>query len=198
MRLRQLVTFSFLILTLTTGCSMTHGDPKNPKKNAHPVKRYEVTITTNAPGPWDEVKGSLRFEVTNPGCTPEDKFLGVHKMPAGLWEDFELAQVNEKAWKGYFYRDLLQDEDYYGLGVCHWDGTQVAPVFTVHGIAFGSAQMVSEASREPQTRYFRNSDFLVHSPEAHRISDFIATDPEVNQHPEAFFKITITAKEVTP
>jgi hypothetical protein len=55
--MRKILTALVFALTLTTGCSMTHGDPKNPKKNPHPIKRYEVTATTDAPGPWDAVKG---------------------------------------------------------------------------------------------------------------------------------------------
>ncbi|WP_225563045.1 hypothetical protein [Rhodanobacter sp. DHG33] len=49
---------------------MTHGDPTNPKKNSHPIKRYEITATTDAPGPWDSVKGYIAYEVTNPECVP--------------------------------------------------------------------------------------------------------------------------------
>ncbi|MEO8809334.1 MAG: hypothetical protein ABI386_03710 [Rhodanobacter sp.] len=94
---------------------MTHGDPKNPKKNPHPVKRYEVIATAHAPGPWDAVSGTVFFDVVNLACTPEDKFLGVHAKPRDVAMDFEMARVDEKTWKGHFYRDAMLDEDYYGL-----------------------------------------------------------------------------------
>jgi hypothetical protein len=197
MTLRTTVALLFTF-ALTTGCSMTHGDPKNPKKNPHPVKRYEVIATSEAPGPWDSVKGYLSYEVVNPACTPEDKFLGVHAIPQDVGHDIEMTRVDEKTWKGYFYRDFMQDEDYYGLGICHWDATSVGGVFVVHGETFGSGDTLEMLlNKGPQTQYFKKSDFLNRS-----LTDggygTTATDPEVAKHPDVFFPITVTVKESTP
>lgn len=175
---------------------MTHGDPENPKQNPHPVKRYEVIATAEAPGPWDSVKGYISYEVVNPACTPEDKFLGVHKLPQDVGHDIEMALVGENTWRGYFYRDFMQDEDYYGLNVCHWDTTSVGGVFSVHGEIFGSGDTLEVLVRKgPQTMYFKKSDFLDRS---RTVGGYGTTpnDPEVTQHPEAFFPITVIVKEV--
>ena len=177
---------------------MTHGDPKNPNKNPHPVKRYEVVATADAPGAWDTVQGSVRYEVVNLECIPKSQFVGTHSAPEAIWKDIPMSRVDEKTWKGYFYRDLFQDEDYYGLGVCHWDGAQVAPSFVVHGVTFGSSQMVDEALKSPRSDYFKKSDFLDRSPKPYGIQDFSAGRPEVVQNPEGFFPITVSVKEVTP
>lgn len=198
MRLHKTDLLILTLFALTTGCSsMNHGDPKNPKKNLHPVARYEVIATTEAPGPWDSVKGTVFFEVVNLECTPEDKFLGVHAKPQDVPIDFEMNRVDEKTWKGYFFRDSMLDEDYYGLGVCHWDSTQVAPVFTAHGEIFSSGQMVKEALKTPQTDYFKKSEYWNRALTGDSALVSSAENPEVIQHPDAFFPITVAVKEVT-
>lgn len=178
---------------------MTHGDPKNPKKNPQPVKRYEVIATADAPGPWDSVSGTVFFDVINLACTPEDKFLGAHAKPQDVPIDFEMTRVDEKTWKGYFYRDSMQDEDYYGLGVCHWDATGVTPVFTVHGETFGAPTGLDDGVQKgSQAKYFKKSEYWDHTLTGDGALVSTAATPEVVQHPDAFFPITVTIKEVQP
>ena len=174
---------------------MAHSDPNHPRKNPHPVQRYEVIATTNAPGPWDKVKGYISYEVVNPKCTPEDKFLGVHAMPADVGIEVEMTRIAEDTWKGYFYRDYLQDEDYYGLGVCHWDVTSVGGSFVVHGGTFGAGDVLNVLlDKGPQTMFFKKSRF------GGSDGDYgtIPQDPAVIQHPEAYFPITVAVKKATP
>jgi hypothetical protein len=196
---RQLVAASLLAMALTTGCSpMSHGDPDHPDRNPHPVQRYEIIATAEAPGPWDSVKGYLTYEVVNPACTPENKFLGVHIMPQEVGLDIEMTRVDEKTWRGYFYRDYLQDDDYYGLGTCHWDPTSVAGVFVVHGTSFGSGDTLDALLQNgSETEYFKKSEFLDRSS---KIGGYGTTpdDPAVIRHTEAFFPITVAIKEAVP
>ncbi|OOG44968.1 hypothetical protein B0E52_06570 [Rhodanobacter sp. C06] len=176
-----------------------HADPKNPKKNPHPVKRYEVTATAEAPGPWDQVKGYISYEVVNPKCTPENKFLGVHIKPTGVGVNIEMTRVGESTWKGYFYRDHMQDEDYYGLGECHWDATDVGVGFTVHGEMFGAGDILEMLlSKGPQTDYFKVSEFMDRTVSGDDAWLTSADDPEVAKHPDQFFPITVAIKEVSP
>lgn len=178
---------------------MTHGDPKNPKKNPRPVQRYEVTATAEAPGPWDRVKGYISYEVVNTKCTPENKFLGVHIMPTDVGVDIEMTRVSENTWKGYFYRDYVQDEDYYGLGVCHWDAVSAGGVFTVHGEVFASSSTLDDFMRNgPQMEYFKKSEYWDRSLSGDGAWLTSANDPEVAKHPDQFFPITVTVKAVTP
>jgi len=109
----RLTSALILLLLLSTGCSR-HSDPENPQKNPHPVKRYEVTATADAPGSWDEVSGTAFFDVVSLDCTHENKFLGVHVKPTDIAIEFKMDRVDEKTWKGYFYRDAILDDDYYG------------------------------------------------------------------------------------
>jgi len=184
-----------ITITLITGCSAMHGDPGNPTKNPHPLKRYEVTATVDAPGPWDLVKGYLPLGVVNVECVPEDKLTGGRNVPNKGY-DFKMISMDEKTWKGYFYRDALQDEDYFGLGVCHWDAINVGVVFKAHGVTFGASAVLGKAG--PQTDYFRRSLYEDRSPSTNHVPAFSSNNPLVIQQPEAFFSITVVVKEATP
>lgn len=195
MTLRHLATTSLLALALTTGCSpMPHGDPDNPQKNPHPVQRYEVIATADAPGSWDSVKGTVFFQIVNPDCVPADSFTGGQNVPNTGYH-FEMTRVNETTWKGYFFRDMLQDDDYFGLGVCHWDVTQASPAFSVHGENFVPGSGLENI--RPLTRFFEKSEFR-DSSRTDAAMDFPATNPKYAKNPEDFFPITVTVKELTP
>ncbi|WP_426662345.1 hypothetical protein [Rhodanobacter aciditrophus] len=187
-------TALLLALTSITGCSMTHGDPNHPRKNPHPVKLYEVIATAEAPGPWDSVKGYVAYEVSNRRCVPRGSFTGSQNVPNVAF-DFKMTRVDEKTWKGYFYGDLLQDEDYFGLGACHWHVTQASPVFSIHGKSFVLSSSMEDVN--PYTEYFKKSDFLDQSGKDDGYGTTL-NDPEIAKHPDAFFPVTATVKEVTP
>ena len=178
---------------------MSHGDPSHPERNLHPVRRYEVIVTADAPGPWDSVKGYLEYQVANPECTPEDKFLGVHAKPRIVGQDFEMTLVDAKTWKGYFYRDFMQDEDYYGLGVCHWQPSSVSAVFMAHGEGFDPSAVFEDFLRNgTQKQYFKKSEYFDRSLMGDQAFSTTPDDPEIAQHSDAYFPITVVVKEVTP
>ena len=177
---------------------MFHGDPDNPKKNAHPIKRYEVTATVEAPEPRDKVNGRVYFDVVSTACLQENKFLGVYIRPSNAFIDFEMARVSRHIWKGYFYRDAMLDEDYYGRGSCHWEITSVSVGFTAQGKPFSSGLMLEEILRgEAHSAYYRKRDISETQSTAPPLS-FFSEDPEVAQQPEAFYLITVAVKEAIP
>ncbi|GAA0257660.1 hypothetical protein GCM10009126_23590 [Rhodanobacter caeni] len=192
-------TALILTIALTTGCSAMHGDPKNPTKNPHPVKRYEITATADSPGPWDSIKGYISYEVVNKECTPENEFLGVHIMPRSVGLDIEMKRIDEKTWKGSFLRDYMLDDDYYGLGVCHWDATSVTANFIIHTEAFGSGDLLHVfLQKGPQTLYFKKKQYWDRSLTNIGGLSSSADNQEVMRHPEDFFPITVAVKEITP
>lgn len=105
---------------------------------------------------WDSVKASVSYEVTDDACTPEAPvFIGGHLGgPLGQEVEIEVSQVGENTWRGYFYRDLLHDEDYYGRGVCHWDAVGAgATFFTTAKNKFGAGASLEFPRVGLQTRY---------------------------------------------
>jgi hypothetical protein len=192
-----------LFLALTTGCSMTHGTPDKPANNPHPVKRYEITATSEAPGPWDSIEGYIGYDIVKGDngivkCVPMDSFLGEQSLTSiGL--DIAMTRVNDHTWRGYFYRDALQDEDYYNLGVCHWDVTSVGVSAVAQGIRFNWG-----IGFEPQqhggfeTSYFKKSSYADRKLVGIGALDYSDINPEYVKRPNEFFPVTIAVKEIAP
>lgn len=195
----RLTSALILLPTLSTGCSR-HNDPENPQKNPHPVQRYEVTATVDkASGPWDEVSSTTFFNVVSLDCTHENKFLGVHIKPTDVPIEFKMNRMDEKTWKGYFYRDAMLDEDYYGLGVCHWNATSVSVGFTAQGVSFSSGSLFEYFLKKgAQTEYFKKSNYGDTSLVRYGTQDYSSLDPDVAKHPDAYFQIAVAVKEVVP
>lgn len=112
--------FTALLLLLSThayGASMKQPDVK---LNPNPRMRYEITATVKgAPGAFERVEGSVDYKVTNGNCVPLTPVTGATVEPQKhLPIVFE--RVGDDTYKGVVYVDQIQDEDYFGLGVCHW------------------------------------------------------------------------------
>ncbi|WP_230598254.1 hypothetical protein [Xanthomonas albilineans] len=191
----SLAAFTFFI-TLTTGCSMAHSDPHNPAKNPHPVKRYEVIATSYAPGPWDSITGYVHYDVINTKCVPVSPFIGAQNVPVtGI--EIPMDRVDDHTWKGYFYRDALRDEDYFNLGLCHWDVTSISVNTIGKGVRFGWGGMLGDLLRgSTGMSYFKRSSYgdNVLVPYGAQVYPF--SYPDVNKNKDAYFSVTIAVKEV--
>lgn len=181
------------LAALPAACSSPMEKHPDIKLNPHPVQRYELIATVDAPGPFDSVEGYLSYDVTNVECVPKDSFEGARNVP-NTSRSFKLTRVDAHTWKGSFYRDLLQDEDYFGLGVCHWDIGTVSPGFVVHGQTFGPGLMLPDLqSSRSLTRYFKVKTFLDRSltnDNAGSALSWSSQDAEVKKQPDQFFAIT--------
>ncbi|WP_196297218.1 hypothetical protein [Xanthomonas albilineans] len=202
MKLQHLAATAIMPLALTAaGCSKgidVGNDGATGHLNPHPVKRYEVIATSHAPGPWDTIKAYIGYDVINAKCVPLAPFLGVRQTPnTGL--DVPMTQVDDHTWKGYFYRDALQDEDYFKLGVCHWDVTSVGIAAIAKGVRFNWGHMLDLLLRDGQkTIYFKKSVYgdLFFVP--YGALDIDPSDPGVIKHPDEYFPVTISVKEAKP
>lgn len=129
MALAGLITFSFS----ACGYSM-----KNPdiKQNPHPTQRYDITLTVaGAPGPFDSISGSVDYQVSNGRCVPLTPISGATVVPQKN-VPITLTRVADNVYKGVVYADLFQDEDYYGLGVCHWEVVAAGAELQVRSLIF--------------------------------------------------------------
>ncbi|WP_216654588.1 hypothetical protein WCN79_15995 [Xanthomonas axonopodis pv. vasculorum] len=201
MKLHHLAAAALLPLA-AAGCSKgidVGNDGATGHLNPHPVKRYEVIATSHAPGPWDAFEGAyIHYDVINAKCVPMIPFLGEQHMPnTGL--DIPMTQVDDHTWKGYFYRDALLDEDYFKLGVCHWDVTSVGVSAMAEGVRFGWGSLFEELLRDgPEVRYFKKSVYGDRSFVPYGAPDLDPADDEVLKHKDAYFPVTIAVKEAKP
>jgi hypothetical protein len=196
-----------LLAITTTACSppMQYSiDQSAIRDNPNPRQKYEVVVTSAAPGPWDSVQGYVGYTVTNVKCVPQLPLEGAREVP-NTGRKFKLTSTDGgKTWIGYFYRYMIQDEDYFGLGVCHWDVESVGPSFYVHGEVFGPGVNLQEMLvPKTYTSYFKKVKYF--NKEIN--GDLQALEwpmgdeesrREVAKDPDAFFPMTITVKKVTP
>lgn len=90
------------------------------RRNPHPIA-YDITVTIeNAPGPFGVVKAAMQYEVLDDSCRPDLGGMAGTKASLLEWVPIELRHVSGSTYRGVIYDNLLVDEDYYGLGVCHW------------------------------------------------------------------------------
>lgn len=145
-----------MALTLTiTACGSSMNTP-DIKQNPHPKMRYEITmVIKDAPGPFDSVTGFMQYDVANERCAPYERFIGIYRKPPGQSPPIALTRTGDGEYKGTLYLDLLQDEDYYGLGVCHWSMVAAIMRLKSQEVTFSPYLLQKQiVSQESVTLYF--------------------------------------------
>lgn len=106
----------------------TADDGINQYRNPQPRQALRITMTiSDAPGPFAWIRPIAHYDVTNRECLspPKDNPGGRSAPVPTAPTDFELTQTGDGIYTGVVYADLMQDQDYNGHGVCHWDLTSV-------------------------------------------------------------------------
>lgn len=193
-----------LLVAAMSGCSspMKYNISQSEIHDSlHPTQRYEVVVTSDAPGPWETISGTAFYHVTNEACVPKLPLEGARETP-NTARKFNLTTTDDKTWKGYFYRHMIQDQNYFGLGVCRWDIESVGTGFTVHGSVFGPGLVLQDMlTPKTYTTYFKKSEFFdkqVKGPASEWPTQFKTRMDEVTKNPNDFFRMTITIKGVKP
>lgn len=156
------LTFS-LILALALITSACGSPMKTPdiKQNSHPKMRYEITMTIQgAPGPFDSISGFAQYKVSNGHCVPLTPISGA-TLPPESRIPISFTRVSDNLYKGVIYTDLMQDEDYYGLGVCRWSVVAASADLKIGGTALSPAIFHDDiVAQKSVATYFVNSDYL--------------------------------------
>jgi hypothetical protein len=156
MKRTPVLTLGLVLAALTTSCGTSamqnpsrpvpHVDVKDNQPPRPQIRRnpnptaYEVTMTIeNAPGPFGSVKAAMQYEVLDERCLPDLGGMAGTRASLLEWVPVELEPVSGNTYRGRIYENLLVDEDYYGLGVCHW--SLVATQFKLQaGVTAGEAR----------------------------------------------------------
>ncbi|MBB6242879.1 hypothetical protein [Rhodanobacter sp. MP1X3] len=198
-RLTAVLLFSLTLIT--SGCGASTMKTPDIKQNPNPKMRYEITITVHgAPKDFDTVKGSMQYEVkSSDTCVAADSISGHHSNLA-QFIPFEIKKVDDHTYKGTVVTDYFLDEDYYGLGVCHWVMSSAMTVFKINGngVDFGPGIGLSDVQGQKSVDlYFpiktlSNGSDLSYGDGGQNLSD------TVKKHRSDFFVITLSAKGVAP
>lgn len=168
------------------------------QQNPNPTKRYEITLTTtDAPGPFDLVTGFVQYKVSNNQCVPVTSISGAtlapeHRVP------LELQRVSNHVYKGQLYADLLRDEDYFGMGVCHWGVVAASVNLHIQGADLHASLFDEEiASGTTATSYFLDSDYFGKSSNPFVLGDR-DTQRQLRNFRSDIFSVTLDARREHP
>jgi hypothetical protein len=189
--LRVVAVTSLLSLTFSAyGASV-----KNPdvKLNSNPRMRYEITAAVKgALGAFEAIGGHVDYKVMNPACVPLTPYNGATVEPKkALPVVYE--RTGDGVYKGVVYVDQVQDEDYFGLGVCHWSIVGATADFHHGQVNFSPAIYLKDILAGTEVvRYFS-----LHSYEnvSHDSIDVGAPSKSAYNEPERTFTITLKAAE---
>lgn len=111
------------------------------KLNPAPKQAYELVLTLkDAPGPFAIVEGVAQYDVSNyEDCGRIIWSTGTAGRITSQ-EPVELRRTGENEYRGMFYLDRMQDQDYYDRGTCHWTLT-------------GAGAMLRATNGEADTRF---------------------------------------------
>lgn len=167
------------------------------KPNPAPHKRYDITLTIEgAPGSFDTVTGVVDYKVANDRCVPLTPISGATLAPEKR-VPVKLTRVNDGVYKGSFFADALLDEDYYGMGVCHWGVVGASAELKVGKVDFSPAIFMSEIlAGKTVTRYFAKRSYLHADLERVDIGNPSRADFQQDAHDT--FAITLRAEEASP
>jgi hypothetical protein len=183
---------------LATGCS--HMIDPDIKQNPHPVKRYEITMTIDgAPGPFDGVSGFMQYDISNEDCAPRDLVSQVRVTPIKS-PPIVFTRVSDLTYTGTVFLDFLQDENYYGLGVCHWKMTAAIADLKIKGSGAEFSPDISFdeiVAQKPVTKYFAKQLFSDTNPSESAVGG-VPMSETVSKYRSDYFSITLTTKENVP
>jgi hypothetical protein len=187
------LTASILSVALiTTACGAPMKTP-DIKSNPHPKMRYEITMTIEgAKGPFDSIETIAQYDIANDRCVPLTPGSGATIAPDKTFP-IHMTKVGENAYRGEIYTDQLVDEDYYGLGVCHWKLTAFSGYLGVKKRMLSSGIEHDEVvAQKPAVRYFSNQNFT--NPALTGVDNGDGNRSNYKD-PADTFSVTYTAKE---
>lgn len=192
MPIRSTYPLIFLLALVTSACSASMKTP-DIQFNPHPKMRYEITIAIkDAPGPFDGMQAIVQYGIENDRCVPLTPGSGATIAPDKTVE-LPLTRVGDNTYHGEVYTDLVQDADYYGLGVCHWKSSGVSLYLRHKKLTmWPSLSLENIIAQKPETTYF--SGFSYAEADTERVDTGIA-DPSNMHKSDHVFSVTFVAKE---
>lgn len=175
------------------------------KLNPAPKQAYELVLTLkDAPGPFAIVEGVAQYDVSNyADCGRILPATGTAGRITSQ-EPAELRKVGENEYRGTFYLDRMQDEEYYERGTCHWALTGVGAMLRAttgeadtRFLTFINKERMNAGN--PLTRFYPRADY----PQIDEINGYGASgeeDPSSYRTDlrDALFSITTTVQKLAP
>ncbi|CAB3759123.1 MULTISPECIES: hypothetical protein [Burkholderia] len=153
------VAVALLILAACTRTAMSR-EPAF-RLNPHPSRPYEITVTVkDAPAPFDSIGIHVLYQVVNDRCIRVLRGSGAtpvleRSVPV------ELTRVGGNRYTGTMFADLMQDEDYFGLGTCHWTVESANAEARINRLVLSTGVMPADSGAPASVeRFFSNRSFV--------------------------------------
>ncbi|SEM95696.1 hypothetical protein SAMN02800694_2281 [Luteibacter sp. UNCMF331Sha3.1] len=118
--MRRLVQVTVPGLFLSLAACGGNVEPKIQLNN-DPRMEYQITFRVDDPDViFDRVEGQANYQVKNEACVPLTPVSGVKVAPSKTIA-LHARMVDNSTYQLVVFADALRDEDYFGLGVCHWE-----------------------------------------------------------------------------
>lgn len=166
------------------------------KQNSSPKQAYRVTLSiADAPGPFAVIEGFAQYVALD--CTYTINELEGATAHPEKRIPVTYTKVDERTYTGVVHIDAMQDEDYFGKGVCHWNLVVVSAQLRATGAQgetrfFAALQRDALLAHQPQTSLHKKQRY----PRDPAISDVnsLGLDPPTDD----MFPLTFTSEAVTP
>jgi len=193
-RMRRLVQVTVPGLFLSLAACGGNVDP-NIQLNPHASMRYELTFTIDDPAVvLEQIEAQGNYQVANEACVPMVPVSGVKKAPIKTLP-LEVTALDRSTYRVTVFSDALRDEDYFGMGVCHWSFVAATLRGQVSGKALSSAVFSDDVySGRPSTRYYSRA--WLTGP-AGGLTESGSTSRETYRDPSNLFTIQAQAVEVS-
>jgi hypothetical protein len=164
-----------------------------------PHQALRVTLdTARSPGPFDTAQGEVLYKVetTSNRCLAwKEKFAGV-PVAAEHYMKFAMKKTGPTTFEGIIFVDQIVDQDYYGLGKCHWSIDNVAVTAMLHGKLFESF-LGQVPNPVPTPTYFVISDYTGSRPPIDGNSIAMSSSPVHFDKSLPDFPLTLTVSPVS-
>lgn len=177
-------------------------DTPEIKQNPRPKMRHEIILTIkDAPGPFESVEGRMQYDVVNKNCAPKDEWTGVYQTPPSQYPPIVFSKISDYVYIGGLYLDMLEDEDYFGLGACHWSMFSAQVFLKAKAIIFDASISKNDLlAGNSAVIYFHKASYFSESKgqemdwdPGRRQGTPVAKSAE--QHPNDYFTATLVARE---
>jgi hypothetical protein len=187
----------FFLVFITSACSAPMKKIEI-KKNPHPAMRYDITMTINdAPGRFDEMVVFATYQVMNDACVPLQPGSGARLNPM-TEQVLPLTRVNEHVYTASMYVDQFQDEDYYGLGVCHWTSTGVDTNLRIGNVTVSPSLSLDEVLKQKSINRYFSKKLAFTDQKMHLVDTGNPHRSDFKEDADNTFSVTLTAKEHFP
>jgi hypothetical protein len=186
-----------LLFALTTSAFGSPMKTPDIKQNPNPTQRYDITLKIDdAPGPFDAISASLDYQVSNDRCVPLTPGSGATIVPQ---EHIPLAltHVGGNVYTATIYTDRFLDEDYYGMGVCHWEFVAVGIELKIGQVDFSPSLFLKDlkAGHAVVTYFSKNQYARSVDPGMQNLTDTGRFHREEYKDPANTFSATLSAQE---